>query len=596
MKKQFSTLILFLFFTSLNAQEQSNRTDAWTAPPIEFTRQFQERTFEPRISDTGNRGGDWAQIIDDVWGDGDNTQAKLAVFDHYFQIIDASFACFQDIEDKWQELHDLYRPEIEQGVSRGRFTAMLDQMALSLRESHTALTHEPVHSNTALVPGVPLMYVGGWGNNAHFGAGVTPQPDSTLLVYVAVPNHPLGLVPGDKVLGYDGVLWKDCYKELIEEELPVTGFWWGSSPTSFDHSFLMAAGMNWHLFDTIDIVKYETGEVQHLDLDVMGGSMPIFCTEQMDIPGIPKPNIGVSEIVSFGIVEGTNIGYIYGWGWFWEAEAEFLEAVETLMNDYDTDGLIIDFRMNYGGNMFLSGPALDLLFANVTSSIDFASRCGPDHLDMCALNIGNTYNIGQGPNGYEKPIALLTGPGAISSGDQVALRVKFHPNTRTFGKSTSTAFNAPNNIDFTDLDWTGRYAESDAYLLSAPGDYLTHNEFEVDEEVWLTPESVANGEDDVVNAAIEWINSLTPVSSEEVIDKNELVVYPNPADDFIQIQFSDATNQEFEINIYDRSGRLVIHQMTTSGADISVGHLPKGVYVMKTVVGGEAYAREFVKQ
>jgi hypothetical protein len=440
------------------------------------------------------------------------------------------------------------------------------------------------------------MYVGGWGNNAHFGAGLTPLEDSTLLVYDVVPNHPLGLVPGDRVLGYDGMLWKDCYKELLKEELPITGFWWGSSPSSFDHSFLMAAGMNWHLFDTIDIVKHETGETLHLSTEQIGAPMPIFSTEQMDIPGVPKPDLSSDEVVSYGIVEGTNIGYVYGWGWFWEAEAEFLDAIKTLMEDYDTDGLIFDFRMNYGGNMFLSDPALDLLFANVTPTIDFAIRCGPDHLDMCAINNGAFYNVGQGPDGYEKPIALLVGPGAISSGDQVALRIKLHPNTRTFGKSTSTAFNAPTDVSFTNSNWTGRYANSDAYLLSNPGEYLTHDEFEVDEAVWLTPETVANGEDDVVNAAIDWIHSMSTPVFETNFSVGALEVFPNPAKDVVEIALPEADDVPFEVIVYNQLGEAVAKQTLINGESISVSDLPTGIYIVKTTFRNKVYVGELIKQ
>lgn len=499
-------LIIFfipLLFTDLSAQ-------SWEEAPIEFTRQFEERTFHPVVPQNLSRGEmDWSEAIDSIWGSGISTEEKLAIFDTYWETIDHQFACFQYIDDKWDELKALYRPEIEQGVSRGRFAAIMDQLSVSLRESHTSTSLDPVHNQTQLLPGVPIMMVGGWGANNHFGAGLTPIEDKSLLVYKVIANHPLGLELGDIVLGYDGMLWKDCYPQLLEANLPISGWWWGSSPSSFDHSFLMAAGMNWHLFDTIDIVKYNTGDTVHLPTSLLEGlNSYIFCTEQMDIPGVPKPNYNSQHLCSFGVVEGTNIGYIYGWGWFWNAESEFFNAVQNLMYLYETDGLIIDFRMNYGGNMFLSDAGLDLLFPSPTYSIDFAQRCDTaDHLGMCPLNISNSYLIGNWPSFYDKPIALLTGPGAISSGDQVALRVKLHPHARVFGKSTSTAFNSPTVLDLGNSDWNARYAKSEAYLVIPPGGYLTHKEFEVDEPVWHTPEAVANGEDAVVNAAIDWINS-----------------------------------------------------------------------------------------
>jgi hypothetical protein len=41
---------------------------------------------------------------------------------------------------------------------------------------------------------------------------------------------------------------------------------------------------------------------------------------------------------------------------------------------------------------------------------------------------------------YDKPIAVLTGPGAVSNGDWELLRMGFHPMVRTFGKASNGAF------------------------------------------------------------------------------------------------------------------------------------------------------------
>ncbi len=41
---------------------------------------------------------------------------------------------------------------------------------------------------------------------------------------------------------------------------------------------------------------------------------------------------------------------------------------------------------------------------------------------------------------YDEPIAVLTGPGAVSNGDWELLRMGFHPMVRTFGKASNGAF------------------------------------------------------------------------------------------------------------------------------------------------------------
>ena len=566
------TVLLGLFFSS------SSFAQAQNSPPEEFLRQQAFTKLNANKPEQRSAGVcDYEDAIDNLWGAGVPTDQKLIVFDRFWAVIDQEFACFQDIPDNWDALRTTYRAEIEQGVSRGRFAAIMSKLSIDLRESHTYTTQSAVQSAAALAPCVPLMVVGGWGDNAHFGAGLTPLPDSSLLVYQAVDNHPLGLVPGDIVTGYDGVPWKVLYKQLLETELPTVGWWWGSSPSSFTHSFLMSAGMNWHLYDTINVIKYATGEkVDYPTSDLISTTgWSTFCTEQLDIPGIPKPDMGSQELFSYGIFPGTNIGYIYGWGWFWEAEAEFKEAVQAVMN---TDALIVDFRTNYGGNMFLSNPGLEILFKDQVSTIDFGTRCtNGGHLDMCPNNVPNVYTIAGSPfNSYENPIALLVGPGAISSGDQVALRMQFHPQTRTFGKSTSTAFNAPDIIGFTATGWGGRYAVADAYLFSNPGDYLTHNEFKVDEEVWLTPDDVAKGDDTVVEAALAWINGQT-TSTVETERAAAIEVFPNPATQQIQVK----AGIPHSLILKDALGRTYLQtdlQRENSQLDVSI--LSSGVYFL----------------
>ena len=54
-------------------------------------------------------------------------------------------------------------------------------------------------------------------------------------------------------------------------------------------------------------------------------------------------------------------------------------------------------------------------------------------------------------------------------------------------------------------DWFGRVAETNTFALSSPKDYLTHDEFPVDERVWLRPTDVAAGKDTVVDAALRWL-------------------------------------------------------------------------------------------
>jgi len=477
--------------------------------PYWIQAQMAPKTVPPNVVANGPIKGDaesWAQLIDETWGEGLNTGEKLFFFDTFWHAIDDEFACFQGLDVDWSALRDLYRPEVASGVSKGRFAAIMSRLSLALMEAHTVALDRVVFWRTASVPGVPLLMVGGWGHLREFGACLTPLPDRSLLVYKAPEDHPLELSPGDIITGYENRPWAELYPEMLEYGLPVSGFW-GSSEDGYEHAWLMAAGANWHLFDTIDVDRHGSGETEHLPTALMEGyNEQVWCTEQFPVAGVAMPDFDHEQLFSWGVIEGTNIGYIYGWGWAWDAEQEFHDAVHALMTDHETEGLIIDFRFNMGGNMHLSNSGLALLFDRVVPTIDWVTRCHPDlHLALCDEAIWPSYIIpGDPATAYAKPIAVLVGPGSVSSGDQVALRLKFHPTTRFFGKSTNTAFNAAALL-FSDDEFRATFAFADAYLLSNPGEYLTHDPLEVDDAVWLTPDDVAAGRDTVVDAAIRWI-------------------------------------------------------------------------------------------
>ena len=456
---------------------------------------------------------DWRKVVDETWSGPLPREQMLQIFDQFWDVADRKFACFHHLSVDWHALRDKYRPEVAAGASRGRFAAIMNHLSISLRESHTRTTDAFVNFQTRLLPGTPLMYIGGWGNDSHFGAGLTPLSDKSLLVYNSARDHPLGLKPGDIILGYGGIRWSDLYPVLLEAELPVTGSWWGSSPSAFEHSLLMGAGNNWHLFDTIDIRKWDNGEVLHWTTNPMRDlRTPVFATEQLPVPGVPmltSADVSAQKYVSWGYIEGTQIAYVYVMGWSGNTVAgDLYRAVKSITENAGTKGLIIDFRTNYGGNMFLIDQTLPLLFKDRISTIGWAERANEyDHYALLDNPNGERYYdiIGNPNNHFDVPIAVLVGPGAVSSGDQNALRMKFHPRARLFGRSTSAAFNSPETLT-TLSGWSMRYAPHDAYLVSHRSQYLTHEEFKVDFPVWLAPHDVAAGRDTVFAAAVEWIN------------------------------------------------------------------------------------------
>ena len=505
--------------TAANAQQPASDPEVGDRQILKLRAMLASRTVSPspaRVALTSPE--DRRQAVDAFWGEGLSTAEKLELFDRFWQYADGKFAAFQGIAVDWAALRSRYRSEIEGGVSRGRFAAIMNHLALALRDSHTKALDLPVNVFTVPERGVPLLAVSGWTFDTS-GVCETALEDGSALVYSAVAGHPLGLEPGDRILGYDGRPWRALYQELLSEELPLWPLWWGSSPSSFDHSFVNAAGMNWHLFATMDIAKHGSGLVVHVPTSLMPGAIFYgFCSEQMDIAGVPKPaDFFNDEVVSSGIVAGTRIGYIYVWSWFGTAEEAFAQAAHQLTQVEHVDGLIIDFRFNNGG--FLHAPLRGLaeLFDHPAPTMGYDDRKNAaDHLKMKRLFKPSEFNMDFDSEGsrvkasYDGPIAVLVGPGAGSAGDLSSFWATFLRHVRTFGKSTATAFTLPTqpllgtSLDL-NPDWETRVGEANAFAVGAPHDYLTHREFPVDEPVWLQPDDVAAGKDTVVEAAMRWI-------------------------------------------------------------------------------------------
>jgi len=183
------------------------------------------------------------------------------------------------------------------------------------------------------------------------------------------------------------------------------------------------------------------------------------------------------------------------------------------MFDYATSGLILDFRFNTGGGANVPDAGLELLFDSDVYTIAYEARVegSGDHLRMTPHSWATPelFEIRGDPGSYyDRPIAVLIGPGSVSAGDVHSQRLLSHPMVRTFGRPSNGACALHDNRALGSRWWTSR-ATGCAYTINDHS-YLAHTGVPVDVEFWLTPQDVAEGRDTVVEAAIDWIRRSLP--------------------------------------------------------------------------------------
>lgn len=595
-------ILIFLSGASISAQLLQNNDS--------FTNIFYSKYLS--FSSIGNRqqdnelpdSTDWRALIDARWGQGLPTANKLQIFNNFVDVIDHGYGAFVNYDVNLDSLRYVYLPEIAAGVSKGRFVGIMNHINFLLCDLHSWVKESTVNVNTQPTRNTPLFVVGSAYNSSRFGAALTPLPDSTLLVFKSRSNQRLGLQPGDIVLGYDGRPWIELMQELIDAEMPLLEIGpLASDPDARTHILLQSCGENWHLFDTIDIIKYQSGDTLHLSTDpLMYQSGFLYGNEQLPVPGVPMHDVTRDEHVTWGVVEGTQIGYIYVVSWSYlpqhDIYRKFHDAVDSLMFSRETSGMIIDFRINGGGYMPMAHGGYELLFNKYITAVDFDMRDdSTDHFSMKdypGFTAGEFTIPGDSNTYYDKPIAVLIGPNAVSNGDWEAFRMKLHPMVRTFGKATNGGFTINDYPSIGNINWSCARGFGAGYVIDGHR-YLAHLGVEPDEAIWLTPDGVAQGIDDVVEAAIDWINTTTSVKESNDQQPQDFLLYqnyPNPFNPSTTISFTIPETSFVTLNVYNMLGQEVaklIHKEMAGGnyrVEFNAANLTSGIYFYSINAGG----------
>jgi 1,4-alpha-glucan branching enzyme len=86
------------------------------------------------------------------------------------------------------------------------------------------------------------------------------------------------------------------------------------------------------------------------------------------------------------------------------------------------------------------------------------------------------------------------------------------------------------------------------------------------------------------------------VNVEEIANANRVTIYPNPAQDFLQIEFAKAINKQANITIMDASGRMVVSQKITIAKRYTVdtANMTEGMYFIHLTTDDINYNQSFM--
>jgi C1A family cysteine protease len=151
----------------------------------------------------------------------------------------------------------------------------------------------------------------------------------------------------------------------------------------------------------------------------------------------------------------------------------------------------------------------------------------------------------------------------------------------------SQSLNLMCNPSFSSYLWSNNSIDSSVFIVATQLGLGTH-------QVWVTVTD-SNGCENSDTLTIQVINDV----SAENLNKPDISIYPNPANDFIYVKGISRNNEEdIEMSILSTEGSLVYNQTINSMHEpvIDVSLLPDGFYFIKLISKNQTYFFRFIKQ
>lgn len=165
----------------------------------------------------------------------------------------------------------------------------------------------------------------------------------------------------------------------------------------------------------------------------------------------------------------------------------------------------------------------------------------------------------------------------------------------TIDSTTVTIQVTINNLD-ENQTYSYRLSENDEPTVIANGMFTFPQTVPAEVTVIIDYHSTLNGCSDTAHLAIS-LNALADTSYIIENQQIDLLVYPNPASDFLMIQSSDNQIIGSTATIYDANGRLMMSQILDLNNQLNIGNFNSGIYFIEVKNAAGTLSRiKFIKK
>jgi hypothetical protein len=215
-------------------------------------------------------------------------------------------------------------------------------------------------------------------------------------------------------------------------------------------------------------------------------------------------NRWVQQRTNWGYADFSGIPYIAIGSW--NTSQVNIDTVDAVLNQFrDKPAIIIDVRMNGGGNDALALQVAGR-FTRETRLIEYVQfRDGPDHDDFTPLQ--PRYLQPRGPWQYEGNVVVLSGRGVYSSNETFISALREIPSVTVMGDTTGGSSGNPGEFELGG-GWTYFVPRWIAY--TPDGRVIEWNGIEPDLIIPVTAADFAAGRDPVLDFALSFLRGQIP--------------------------------------------------------------------------------------